>query len=76
MIYPELRKDLEECDKCPHMHSFKQEWHVPYECKEGNVKPDDKPLGDDTLMKKSADKPFKPVEWKGHPLVCHCWLKQ
>ena len=25
---PDLRKALEECDKCPHVRSFKQEWHV------------------------------------------------
>ena len=24
----DLRKVLEECDKCPHVPSFKQEWHV------------------------------------------------
>ena len=25
---PDLRKALEECDECPHIHSYKQEWHV------------------------------------------------
>ena len=25
---PDLRKELEECDKCPHVRSYKQEWHV------------------------------------------------
>ena len=25
---PDLRKALEECDECPHIQSFKQEWHV------------------------------------------------
>ena len=25
---PDLRTALEECDKCPHVRSYKQEWHV------------------------------------------------
>ena len=66
-IIPELRQSLEECDKCPHVHSFKQEWHIPFRCRANTVEQND----DSLAVKEPAVKPFKPAEWKGHPLVCH-----
>ena len=65
---PELRQSLEECDECPHVRSYKQEWHIPFRCEESTVKEND---DSQPVKETAAKKPFKPVEWKGHPLVCH-----
>ena len=63
---PDLRKELEECDKCPHVRSFKQEWHVLF-----NKEPIQEKGLSNYLDLESEDKSFRPVERKGHPLACH-----
>ena len=65
---PDLRKVLEECDKCPHVHSYKQEWHVLVKKNKEHI--EQKGLSD-YLDLESEDKSFRPVERKGHPLACH-----
>ena len=65
---PDLRKVLEECDKCPHVHSYKQEWYVLVKKNKEHI--EQKGLSD-YLDLESEDKSFRPVERKGHPLACH-----
>ena len=65
---PDLRKVLEECDKCPHVRSFRQEWHVLF--KRNKEHTEQKGLID-CLDLESEDESFRPVERKGHPLACH-----
>ena len=65
---PDLRKALEECDKCSHVRSFKQEWHVLF--KRNKEHTEQKGLID-CLDQESEDECFRPVERKGHPLACH-----
>ena len=56
---PDLRKALEECDKCPHVHSFKQEWHVLFR---KNKEPMEQKGLSDCLVQESKDESFRPVE--------------
>ena len=65
---PDLRKVLEECDKCSHVRSFRQEWHVLF--KRNKEHTEQKGLID-CLDQESEDESFRPVERKGHPLACH-----
>ena len=65
---PDLREALEECDKCPHVRSFKQEWHVLLKKNRDHI--EQKSLSD-CLDQESEDESFRPVERKGHPLACH-----
>ena len=65
---PDLRTALEECDKCPHVRSYKQEWHVLFKKNKEHI--EQKGLSD-YLNLESEDESFRPVERKGHPLACH-----
>ena len=65
---PDLRKALEECDKCLHVRSYKQEWHVLFKKNKEHI--EQKGLSD-YLDLESEDESFRPVERKGHPLACH-----
>ena len=63
----DLRQALEQCDECPHVHGYKQEWQVVVKAK----KLSSTDTTTDDLKEQPGDKPFKPEERKGHPLVCH-----
>ena len=61
----DLRKELEECDECPHINSFKQKWHGLV--KRSKKHTEQKGLSN-CLDRESKDESFRPVERKGHPL--------